>query len=163
MDPIAYILSTLITTSTMPIQNHINDTIGIEVTPMTVMYDGQQVDYQYQVWRIRPESVCAKKQRYLKQYSSCTLAAKKIFQELCVGLNNKGSAKDIKIRKLNRMYCNSAASYRPTIAQISSVKKAVSKGNSLRAKCNALIIDTLGNDDPVLTEERDRICAKSKE
>ena len=67
---------------------------GMNAEPQTVVvdYQGQRISFTHQLWRIRPESVCADQRARLADYAPCTQAAKALFEQACDTLRDKAGA-----------------------------------------------------------------------
>jgi hypothetical protein len=70
------------------VQEHMNERLGTQVTPVEVEYEGVQVAFQHQIWRVREQSVCGNVSHDLKAFSECTVKAKELFGVLCSELSN---------------------------------------------------------------------------
>lgn len=94
-------------------------------------------------------------------YSQCTLAAKALFAELCTALSNSDNPRP---RHANhqRMYCNAAVSYRPTVATISAAETPSSL-MAAKAACNTAIAAAMGSDDVALVQRREKACGEYRE
>ena len=120
---------------------------GTELESVDTSFNGQRVTYQYQIWKVKPKSVCSHAQHQITQFSACTFAAKDLFHALCRTLQRKKNGPDYRIRKLHNMYCQAAVSFRPTIAQISRSQPLSKKGHAVRKKCNdSIILDMISGE-----------------
>ena len=61
------------------------DMLGVELESK---YKDQPVTFQYQLWRLRKDSVCAQLKHNLLEYSKCTRAARALFTQTCRHLTN---------------------------------------------------------------------------
>ena len=158
MDALTLTFSALISAISSPMVNQVKGLVGSELQSVSVMHEGYEVSYQYQNWIIRTKSVCAENKHNLATYSRCTVAAKSLFHDLCKELTEqKGNNRDWRYRKPKDMYCKAAVSFKPTVAQLSS-GKSQNSSEKLKIRCNQLIIDAMGNDDPQLARKRDQAC-----
>lgn len=156
MDPVSLVFSAYLSTVQSTVSNHFNETRNLEVTPVVVEYEGMPVSHQHQLWRVRPESVCANYQQNISQFSECTVKASRLFNALCLGLKQSG-ADDLRQVQIQNMYCNAAMSFQPTVANIGSAK-TLSGLEEARQACNAATVAAMGNSDPRLARERDKAC-----
>jgi hypothetical protein len=92
---------------------------GMNAEPETVIvdYHDQRVSFVHQLWRIRPESVCADQRARLADDAPCTQAAQALFEEACARLTAQ-PVRDPAARSLRTMYCNAAERFQPTQANI---------------------------------------------
>lgn len=156
MDPVSLVFSAYLNTVQSTVSNHFNESRNFQVTPVIIEYEGTPVSYQHQLWRIRPESVCANYQQNIGQFSQCTVKASRLFNALCSELRRAGSD-DWRHVKVQNMYCNAALSFKPTVANLGSAK-ALSGLEEMRQACNAATVASMGNSDPRLARERDKAC-----
>ncbi|HAC86495.1 MAG TPA: hypothetical protein DCF95_01000, partial [Gammaproteobacteria bacterium] len=73
LDPVSLVFSAYLNTVQSTVSNHFNETRNLEVRPVVVEYEGVPVSYQHQLWRVRPESVCANYQQNISKFSECTV------------------------------------------------------------------------------------------
>jgi hypothetical protein len=132
----------------------ITDIMGTELKAVEIEYKGEQIPFQYQIWKVRDQSVCSNVKHDVSKYSSCSIKASELFSELCTELSKKTARN---LPKTKNMYCNAAVSFKPTIAQISAAPKNTTL-KLARTKCNLAISATMGDSDPVLAKERDVAC-----
>lgn len=158
MDPISFVFAAYMDAVQNTVHAQVTDTLGTEVKAVVIDYQGVKVPFQYQIWRVRDNSVCFSYQPDLIQYSQCTVKAKELFQTLCAQLSKKPSA-HWRYTKTKNMYCNAAVSYKPTIARIGAAEERT-EGEEARAACNLAIVAALGSRDPVVIAERDRVCGE---
>ena len=156
MDPISLVFSAYLDAVQSNVHTQLTDTLGTEVKAVVIDYQGVKVPFQYQIWRVRDNSVCSSYQSDLIQYSQCTVKAKELFQTLCAQLSKKPST-HWRYTKTKNMYCNAAVSYQPTIARIGEAEERT-EDEEARAACNLAIVAALGSRDPVVIAERDRVC-----
>lgn len=161
MDPVSLAFSAYLNTVQSTVSNHFNETRNLEVSPVVVEYEGVPVSYQHQLWRVRPESVCANYQQNIGQFSECTVKASRLFNALCSELK-QSSAGDWRQVKIQNMYCNAAVSFKPTVASIGSARM-LSSLEDARQVCNAATVSAMGNSDPRLARERDKACEVYRE
>lgn len=53
MDPVSYLFSAYLNL----VQQQVSDIYGTELKTLVVQYEGEQVPYSFQLWRIQPQSV----------------------------------------------------------------------------------------------------------
>ncbi len=156
MDPVSLVFSAYLNTVQSTVSNHFNETRNLGITPVVIEYEGVPVSYQHQLWRLRPESVCANYQLNISQFSECTVKASRLFNALCSELKQSGPD-DLRQVKIQNMYCNAAVSFKPTVANIGSAQ-TLSGLEEARQACNMATVAAMGNSDPRLARERDKAC-----
>ena len=122
MDPVSFFFSAYLDSVQSSVHRQLTDSLGTELKAIQIEYKDQKIPFQYQMWRIRDKSVCSPYEMDALKYSQCTVAAKELFTELCRSLNK---SKSQHWRRVNnqRMFCNAAVSYKPTIASIGAAKE----------------------------------------
>ena len=156
MDPVSLLFTAYLDSIQNTVHARFTDLHGTEIKAMMIEYQGVEVPYQYQLWRVRDKSVCQPYKSQITQFSNCTLAAKALFRDLCAQLSGKPS-NHWRHSKLKNMYCNAAVSFEATVARI-AVAGERSEEKAARAECNLAIAAALGSRDPVVIAERDRVC-----
>ena len=73
MDPISLALSAYLNNVQVDIHQQLTDIMGTEMQAVTIKYEGFDIPYQYQIWRIRDKSVCNNYRGQLARYSTCTV------------------------------------------------------------------------------------------
>lgn len=135
------------------------DGMGVELESVNVEYQKQLVSFQYQMWRLRPNSVCQPlKSTSLLKYSECSMAASQFFRETCQQLKNNPND-SLLYPQYKRLYCNAAASYRPTVAKIRR-SAPLDENAEQRQQCSMLILKASRTRDPSDIWERDQVCGK---
>ncbi len=160
MDPISSLISIYLDSLISPIQHEMTDILGTEIQAQVVEYRGVSIDYQYQLWRIRENSVCAAKRSTIRQYSHCTESAKTFFAETCLELQNNPQ-NHWRYRKLKNMYCQAASSYQPVIAKISKPSARESAIMDAKQRCSLLTLDAMSGSEKAL-KAKDAACAHYK-
>ncbi|WP_298607221.1 hypothetical protein [uncultured Thiothrix sp.] len=146
-------------TITAPIQQDLLDIMGTELQSIDTQFNEQHITFQYQVWKIKHQSVCIQAQLNAMQFSECTQAAKALFQTMCNELPNTHPRN----QQLKRMYCQAAIDFKPTIAQISrSQADNTDKVQRLRTSCNDLIFKAKISESASDERARDQACQKYK-
>lgn len=161
MDPVSYLFATYLNAVQTTTHNHFKEAIGTEVEAVVIEYEGTKIPFQYQMWRIREDSVCSQLQSRIGDYSQCSVKASRLFHELCAQLPMTDNT-NWRYAKTRNMYCNAAVSYKPTIATISS-ESPESELVQAKKKCNVATIDAMGSNDPAAIGYRDRTCKKYNE
>ncbi len=156
MDPVSLLFTAYLDSIQNTVHARFTDLHGTEIKAMMIEYQGVEVPYQYQLWRVRDKSVCQPYKSQITQFSNCTLAAKALFRDICAQLSDKPS-NHWRHSKLKNMYCNAAVSFEGTVARI-GVAVARSEEEAARAECNLAIAAALGSRDAVVIAERERIC-----
>ena len=124
MDPVSFVFAAYMDAVQNTVHAQVADSLGTEVKAMMIDYQGVEVPFQYQIWRVKDQSVCSSYESDLVQYSQCTVTAKKLFAALCTQLSQKPSD-HWRYTKTKNMYCNAAVSYKPTIARIGAAEKSL--------------------------------------
>ncbi|MCK9503699.1 MAG: hypothetical protein M0Q95_05900 [Porticoccaceae bacterium] len=156
MDPISFILSTYINTVSSTMTNNVSEIYGTEMQSVATEYHGHQVTYSYQMWKIKPESVCRNQKSDINQYSKCTIEAKSLFDELCDYLQtNPGSG--WRFQKNKNMYCTAAISYQPVIASIQKADQPTPI-EIARKECNTVIAENMGDGSPAAQKRIEKAC-----
>ncbi len=156
MDPISYALAAYLTTVSNTVTHQIQTTLDSNVTALTIQYGGQPVSFQHQLWRVKPQSVCSNTRQNVAVFSDCTKDAQRLFNRLCREFSSTASNERLQ-RKYTNMYCNAAASFKPTIASLEA-GTADSEIVSAKKACSTATVAAMGNDDRQLQQERDQAC-----
>ena len=139
------------------ISQEYTESVGLTLESVMVDYQDQPVSYQYQMWRLKPNSVCLPlKDINVLQYSQCSMAAQQFFIETCKQLTNKAS-KDWLHPKYKRLYCNAAASFQPIVAQVRR-SSPVQENTVKKQQCSLLILKAMRSRDPLDIQLRDEAC-----
>lgn len=162
MDPVSMLFSSFLNSMTTSTHNHMSDVMGLELQAKVVEYHDHKIDYQYQLWKIKPESVCGtKKNELVSEYSTCTTAAKAMFNDTCEYLN-QNPQNHWKYTKLKNMYCTAAVSYAPITATISRPSDAETKVWEAKQKCSLLTLEARQSSNPSIEKERKIACDIAK-
>ena len=156
MDPVSLLFTAYLDSIQNTVHARFTDLYGTEIKAVMIEYQGVEVPYQYQLWRVRDKSVCQPYKSQITQFSKCTLAAKVLFRDLCAQLSDKPS-NHWRHSKMKNMYCNAAVSYEATVARI-GVPGERNEKETARAECNLAIAAALESRDPVVISERERVC-----
>lgn len=142
-----------------PIQKDILDIMGTELQFVNTNYNRQRITFQYQVWQINKPSICSNAKLDAMQFSNCTQAAQQLFQEMCTQFQQRKFNNHPRNQQLQRMYCQAAANFKPTIAQISRSPAADNdKLQVLRTQCNDLIFKARISESANDETARDKAC-----
>lgn len=156
MDPVSYLFSAYLSTIQGNVQEHMTKRYGTQITPVELQYEGVNVAFQYQLWRVLAPSVCGNVSHDLKAFSECTLKAKELFGALCLELSQTPQ-ESWKHGKYQMMYCNASVSFKPTIARVSA-GPAMNELEKARRACNAATAAAMGSRDPRVLKERKELC-----
>ncbi|WP_323753551.1 hypothetical protein [Marinobacter sp.] len=156
MDPISYVFSAYLNAVQTGVEAHFSESRNIHVTPVEIVYEGETIAFQHQIWRIRDQSVCGNVRQDLQRFSKCTMKAKRLFGELCSELS-KGVQQDPKRAKLRAMYCNASMSFKPTIASVGSATET-NELDSARQACNAATVAAMGSRESALLRKKKELC-----
>ena len=162
MDTVSMLFASFLTSMTNSIHIHVSDVMGTELQVKIVEYQEHKIDYQYQLWKIKPESVCsAKKAELVDQYSACTIAAKSMFTETCSYLT-QNPQNNWKYKKLKNMYCSSAVIYKPVTATISRPSQREAEILEAKQACSILTLQARQESNPVIENKRKKACESAK-
>jgi hypothetical protein len=156
MDPVSLLFTAYLDSIQNTVHARFTDLYATEIKAVMIEYQGVEVPYQFQLWRVRNKSVCQPYKSQITQFSKCTLAAKALFKDLCAQLNDKPS-KHWRHSKMKNRYCNAAVFFEATVAPI-GVAGERSEEESARAECNLAIAAALGSRDAVVITEKERVC-----
>ncbi|UJS23712.1 hypothetical protein [Thiothrix winogradskyi] len=147
----------------VPIQQDLLAIMGTDLQSVDTTFNGQRITFQYQVWKIQKPSVCSHAQQNAMQFSECTQAAKQLFQSMCGELQQEKQHVHPRNQQLQRMYCQAAVDFKPTVAQISrSEPQGDDKLQTLRKNCNDLIFKAKISEDVKDEKARDQVCQAYK-
>ena len=156
MDPVSYLFSAYLNTVQTSVQGRFSEVHDTQITPVEIQYEGVNVTFQHQLWRIRDKSVCGNVSHNLKAFSECTLKARELFGELCSELS-KAPQQNWKHGKFRAMYCNASVSFRPTIARVSAATEE-SELAKARQACNAATVAAMGSREPRVLRQKRELC-----
>lgn len=156
MDPVAILFSAYLDAVQSSVHSHLTDSLGTELKAVVIEYQGMAVPFQYQMWRVREQSVCTRYSEDIALQSACTLKAKALFTELCTTLSATPS-NHWRHTKSKNMYCNASVTYKPLVARVapSHEPSALAK---VKADCSAATVAAMGNSDAALIRTRDEVC-----
>jgi hypothetical protein len=110
MDPVSLLFTAYLDSIQNTVHARFTDLYATEIKAVMIEYQGVEVPYQFQLWRVRNKSVCQPYKSQITQFSKCTLAAKALFRDLWAQLSDK-SSNHWRYSKLKNMYCNPAVSF----------------------------------------------------
>jgi len=159
MEPVSILFSSFLTGMSSGLQNHITDVIGSEIQTNIVEYKKQKIDYQYQLWKVKAPSVCARvKSDNLSNHSSCTIAAKQFFTDSCSYLQAHPQ-QHWKYTHQRNMYCSASVNFKPTVAQISTPTQAESEIWEAKQKCSLLTLEARNSGSKKVMDAKDSACS----
>ena len=75
MESISIAFSVFLSTISGGMQSHVSDVMGSDLQTQVVKYQDYNVDYQYQFWKVKHDSVCAiTKHELVSEYSESELS-----------------------------------------------------------------------------------------
>lgn len=131
--------------------------VGYNMKSVVIQYQGQDVPFAFQMWRVRPKSVCATYQMEILKYSECTQAAVRLFRDACYSESFDDLPK-AKAGRVRGMFCNAATSYKPTIAKMQPAHEPTEL-EAAQSACNGAIAVVMGDPSPANEAARDKVCA----
>ncbi|PCJ37169.1 MAG: hypothetical protein COA75_05335 [Cellvibrionales bacterium] len=158
MDPVAYLFSAYLNTIQTVSYNQLSESMGTDISAVVIEHEGVSVPFQFQMWKVKDNSVCANFRQNIGAYSECTVKASELFSKLCSSLALKHD-QDWRYKKTKNMYCNAAISYKPTIAHISTATEE-SEIQRVKKECNSSTIEAMGSNDLRKVNKRDTNCRK---
>lgn len=156
MDPVSAFLAAYISAATTNVHLQVSDIYGTEIKTEFIEYEDMNISFQYQMWKVKNNTVCSSYSQGTPTFSKCTVKAKSLFSKLCKELTKRNDS-NWKIKKTKNMYCNASVNYQPVIATIST-PKGKTKQREKEKQCNLLILKTMGNKNKDLIAERDLMC-----
>jgi hypothetical protein len=159
MDPLSQLFAAYLYTVSNSIAEVYVDSMNSTVTSQSLVYNDTNIRFQYQLWKIKPNSVCSDLEQQVTQLSKCTQQAKAMFTELCTqlfsmeNLNQKG-------RSLSNMYCNASLTYKPMVAYISEPKQK-SEQELKEKECNLMILKVMQNNSDGIIKQKNKTCGSS--
>lgn len=132
---------------------------SLEEKTISFDYEGYNIHYRHRSWTIKEKSVCYQYQKKdYREYSSCTIKAKKAFSDLCDRMVDKPTKSPFN-NPLTIMYCDAAENYKPVIAS-ASMSKPDSQLKKHQRECNTNILAEMEYRSPENTKEREISCEK---
>ena len=138
------------------IMKPMRDGMGIDLESVNVEYRDQPVSFQYQMWRLRPNSVCQPLKYSVLKYSACSEAASQFFRETCQTLQ-QNPTNSLLYPNYKRLYCNAAASYQPVIAKVRRSAPMDERAEQ-RQQCSILTMKASRTRKNIDIYERDKAC-----
>jgi|GEM_PF-529019 len=137
-----------------------NDEMGVYMKSAVITHSGIDVPFSYQLWRIRPDSVCASFRYSLLKYSECSQAAVSLFRESCNADIYQGMTKS-RASRVRNMFCQASTSFKPTVAKIEAANaNELTEIEQARAACNSAIMVYMSDSSSQNKRERDKQCAE---
>lgn len=158
MDIISAAFATYLDAVSSLVTERMTDVLGTEVQAITVKHNGIDVPYSYQIWKIRPRTVCGTYRQDFSFYAKCTVAAQSLFQETCRYLQANPRS-HWKYRKLKNMYCDAAATYQPSIANI-EWSEETSPIEQARSECNLAVAELMSKQTAEHRKKKEEACEK---
>ena len=143
IDPVSAFFAAYVSAINTNVHENISDIYGTELKTEFVQYENMNISFQYQIWKIKSNTVCTSYNQGDTNHSKCTIKAKSFFTEMCKELTKRNNS-NWKMKKLKNMYCNASINYQPVIANISN-PKGITEEREREKKCNLLILKTMGN------------------
>ena len=156
MDPLSAAFASYLDLVSSRVTERMTDVLGTEMQAVVVEHQGVRVPYAYQVWRIRPQSVCSPYRRQIAQFSACTLAAHSLFQDTCAYLQAHPQ-EHWKHLKLKNMYCEAAITYQPTLADVQWSREP-SPREQARSACNLAVAALMNEPSPENRRKKEDAC-----
>ena len=104
MDVFELVFASYLEAVSNTVYRNFSDVYGTEIQAQVVEYDGMNISYSYQLWRIQNNSVCGLYDGDLNSKSKCSISAKTMFGEMCTHLQNNRKP-GWQYSKLKNMYC----------------------------------------------------------
>jgi hypothetical protein len=142
MDPLSALFAGFLQQAGDAVAQRAFDGMNTQVETVVTEYNGEQIRFQHQMWRIKPESVCADQRQQIDAFARCTQAAQALFQEACTKLTAT-PRRDPAYRSLRSMYCNAGERFRPTEASIqwSTAAPTTAESEACRLAKAMLVVD----------------------
>lgn len=156
MDPLCAAFASYLELVSSRVTERMTDVLGTEMQAVVVEHQGVRVPYAYQVWRIRPQSVCSPYRRQIAQFSACTLAAHALFQDICAYLQAH-TQEHWQHHKLKNMYCEAAITYQPTLADVQWSREP-SPREQARSACHLAVAALMNEPSPENRRKKDEAC-----
>lgn len=142
MDPLSALLAGFLQSAGDTLAQRAIDGMNAQPETVAMEYQGEHVRFQHQLWRIKPETVCAEQRQQLAAYARCTQAAQALFRDACERLSRAVGRAPVE-RSLRAMYCNAAQRYAPTEASIqwSDAETSTAESDACRLAKAMLVVD----------------------
>lgn len=160
IDPVSTFLAAYLSAATTNVHQKVSDIYGTELTTEFIEYEEMNISFQYQMWKVKNNTVCSSYSQGTPAYSKCTVKAKLLFKGICKELSKRNDA-NWKAKKMRNMYCNASVNYQPVIATISNPKELTAQRKKEK-QCNLLILKTMGNKNKDLISEKNLMCGQSQ-
>ncbi len=156
IDPLSQLFAAYLHTVSNSITEAYTDSMNTTVTTKSLVYHNTNIRFQHQLWKIRPNSVCANLTQQATQFSKCTQQAKGMFTELCSELSNTENLSN-KGHSLSNMYCNASLSYKPMVAYISEPEQK-SEQELKQKECNLMILKAMQDSSEEALKQKEKAC-----
>jgi hypothetical protein len=113
--------------------------MNYDIRTNSVMYDGTRISFQYQLWRLRPKSVCIEYSERVNEFAQCTQDAKRFFIEAC-RVMNEASEHGYPYDQYKSLYCAAASEYKPTVASITAPSATEAAAIDRRRACSLAVL-----------------------
>jgi hypothetical protein len=162
MDPMTLFFASYMDAVSSRAYQQMQDPADGQLQTISVQHNGQQVSYQHRQWQIREASICADRKADIKQFSTCTVAAKSLFGEICLQLQLYPK-EHWKYLRLKEMYCSTASAFQPTIASIDWSGAEDSELSLAKQACSTATAAAIGTRDPRILKKRDIACTRYRQ
>lgn len=158
MDPISAAFATYLEAVSSRVTERMTDVLGTEVQAIVVQHNGINVPYSYQIWKIRPQSVCGTYRQDFPFFSKCTVAAQSLFRETCGHLQANPQS-HWKHQKLKNMYCDAAVTYQPSVANVEWSEESTPIEQA-RSECNLAVAELMSDRSSEYRKKKDEACGR---
>ena len=158
MDVFELVFASYLEAVSNTVYRNFSDVYGTEIQAQVVEYDGMNISYSYQLWRIQNISVCGLYDGDLNSKSKCSISAKTMFGEMCTHLQNNRKP-GWQYSKLKNMYCSAATNYKPIIARVT----IGAKSQSLKSKeeCSVATLRVMQSASADNLAAKEKACTKT--
>jgi len=161
MDPLSMVFATYIDLVSSTVYETMTDRLGTEIKSVVVKHEEMDIPYSYQMWKIRPNGVCTSYQLDIQKLSKCTIAAKSLFKNTCLHMQNNPKS-DWRYRKLKNMYCHAANTYQPILASIQVPEKRTPL-QLARSECNIAVAKLMSDKSEENRKAQEQACKKYRQ
>tara|TARA_Y100000052_G_C2936287_1_gene77632 strand:+ start:91 stop:684 length:594 start_codon:yes stop_codon:yes gene_type:complete len=134
---------------------------GLYLKSVIVNHQGVDVPFSFQLWRIRPETVCGSYKANVIAHSKCSQAAAHLFREGCYSTSFDDLSK-ARASRVRNMFCQASNTYKPTVASIEAAGET-SELDDAKSACNAAIMIYSADPSRANAAERDKQCGLYEE
>ena len=158
MDVVSAVFATYLDAVSNSVHDRLTDQFNTVEQAKVVKYDGFEIPYSYQIWKIKDKSVCETYSHNLNDKSLCSQAAKRMFREMCLYLQENPQSGP-KYGKTKNMYCNAATNYKPLVATVSFDEK--SQNDKAKQACSVAILKVMENPSKSNIAARKEACSEN--